>query len=150
MIKTKHGEINVGVMSSDNHRWGTPQALYDELDAEFNFTLDACADSTNYKHSNYFSEQDDALNQSWCGRVFMNPPYGKQISKFIAKAYQESQNNADVVVCLIPSRTDTIYWHEYVMKGEIRFLKGRLKFEDENRRSKQGAPFPSAIVIFRR
>lgn len=157
MIKTKDGTMNSGILSSNNPCWGTPQALYDELDREFKFTLDACADATNHKHPNYYSEQDDALNQSWHGNVFMNPPYGRKISVFLEKAYRESQTNADVVVCLIPSKTDTRWWWDYVMKGEIRFIRGRVVFENENRepnRDDKGrilsAPFPSAIVIFRR
>ena len=150
LIKTQNGELNKGIMSSDNHCWGTPQYIYDELNKEFAFTLDACADSTNYKHPNYFSEQDNALTKDWFGRVFMNPPYGRVIGEWIKKAYLESQTNAEVVVCLIPARTDTAYWHDYVMKGEIRFIRGRLKFEDGNRKAAQSAPFPSAIVIFGR
>lgn len=150
MIKTKNGTMNKGIMSSNNPCWGTPQSLYDEVDKEFKFTLDACADPNNYKHPNYYSEQDDALTKDWFGRVFMNPPYGRVIGTWIEKAYHESLTNAEVVVCLIPARTDTAYWHDYVMRGEIRFIRGRLKFEDENRNPKLGAPFPSAIVIFRR
>ena len=132
--------------SSKTDLWATPQSFFDRLDSEFNFTLDPCSDGNNNKCKRYFTKEDDGLVQDWGGEtVFMNPPYGRVIGDWIKKAYKESLNGA-TVVCLIPSRTDTKYWHEYVMKaGEIRFVKGRLKFGD----SSNSAPFPSAVVIFR-
>ena len=129
--------------SSKTNEWATPQGLFDELDAEFGFTLDPCATAQNAKCSRFYTKQDDGLSKSWAGEiVFMNPPYGREIKHWIKKAHDEKEAT---VVCLIPSRTDTSYWHDYCMKGEIRYIRGRLRFGD----SKGSAPFPSAIVIFR-
>ena len=135
--------------SSQRQNWETPQDLFDELDNEFNFTIDVCAEKWNAKADRFWTEEDDALEQDWSGeRCFMNPPYGRQIKDFIAKA---ATSNADLVVALIPARTDTRYFHEYIYnKAEIRFLKGRVRFlrEGEDPPGKV-APFPSMIVIWR-
>jgi|ERR1041385_7246630 phage N-6-adenine-methyltransferase len=130
---------------STNSEWSTPRAFFDSLDTEFRFTLDACATDANAKCANYFSAEQDGLKQDW-GRniVFMNPPYGRQISDWMQKAYLSSIDGA-TVVCLVPARTDTRWWHDFAVKGEIRFLKGRIRFEG----SPHSAPFPSALVIFR-
>lgn len=136
--------INKGMMSSNTPEWETPQALFDELNAEFHFELDVCATSDNAKCSKYFTADEDGLSKNWQGSCFMNPPYGRTIGQWMRKAYEESQKGA-LVVCLVPARTDTAWWHEYAMRGEIRFLRGRVKFS-----GKGPAPFPSAIVIFRR
>ena len=133
--------------SSKTNEWSTPQAFFDELDKEFNFTLDPCATSENAKCTKYFTVEDDGLKQDWSkDTVFMNPPYGREIKRWIKKAYEESQKGA-TIVCLIPSRTDTAYWHNYIFgkADDIRFIKGRLKFGG----SKNPAPFPSAIIIFK-
>jgi len=130
--------------SSKTDLWETPQALFDILNAEFNFTLDVCAIPENAKCQNFFTPEQDGLAKKWEGRCWMNPPYGRVIGQWMKKAYESSLNGA-VVVCLIPSRTDTKWWHEYAMKGDIRFIKGRLKFGG----AADSAPFPSAIVIFR-
>jgi phage N-6-adenine-methyltransferase len=138
--------INLKVhYSSLTPEWSTPEWLFKELDKEFHFTLDAACTHENAKTSKHYTKTEDGLRQSWKDEtVWLNPPYGRVIGDWIAKAYQESQNGANVV-CLIPSRTDTRYWHDYVMKAkEIRFIKGRLRFND----SENSAPFPSAIVIF--
>jgi len=131
---------------SEKLDWPTPRGVFNKLNKEFNFTLDPCASSENTKCARYFTEKEDGLKQSWAGEiVFMNPPYGRSIGKWIQKAYNESLKGA-VVVCLIPARTDTGWWHKYCMKAwEIRFIRGRIKFEG----AKHNAPFPSAIVIFR-
>ena len=132
--------------SSKSNEWATPQNLFDELNDEFNFTLDPCATDENAKCSKYFTIEDDGLNKDWSNDVvFMNPPYGREIKKWIKKAYEESLNGA-TVVCLIPARTDTTYWHDFIFgkANDIRFLKGRLKFGN----SKNSAPFPSAIVVY--
>jgi len=139
--------LNIDVhFSSKTNEWATPQDFFDRLNAEFNFDLDPCSDGTNAKCERYFTEEDDGLAQSWSGSVvFMNPPYGRAIGEWIRKAYEESITGGAVVVALIPSRTDTKYWHDYVMKAkEIRLVKGRLKFGD----GRNSAPFPSAVVIF--
>ena len=140
---TKQLQFFVHFMSTTDD-WTTPQQIYRELDNEFKFTLDPCASEINAKCKKYFTKKENGLNQSWENeRVFMNPPYGSEIKKWIKKAYMESLKNI-LVVCLVPSRTDTEWWHKYCMKGEIRFIKGRVKFGG----SHNSAPFPSAIVIF--
>jgi phage N-6-adenine-methyltransferase len=133
------------MFSSNDMTWETPQWLFNKLDKEFNFTLDVCALPETAKCKNYYTPQIDGLKQDWEDNIcWMNPPYGREVGVWIEKAYNESLKGA-TVVCLIPSRTDTKYWHDYCMKAsEIRFIKGRLKFGD----SKNSAPFPSAIVIF--
>nr|DAL75075.1 MAG TPA: DNA N-6-adenine-methyltransferase [Caudoviricetes sp.] len=132
--------------SSKSNEWATPQNLFDKLNEEFNFTLDPCATDENAKCSKYFTIEDDGLSKDWSNDVvFMNPPYGREIKKWIKKAYEESLNGA-TVVCLIPARTDTTYWHDFIFgkANDIRFLRGRLKFGN----SKNSAPFPSAIVVY--
>ncbi len=129
--------------STGNVQWSTPDELFDELNRRFHFDLDACASPTNAKRPRYFTKEQDALRQPWHGTVWMNPPYGKQIGAFMQKAYEESLTGA-TVVCLVPSRTDTKWWHGYAKRGDIKFLRGRLKFGG----ARTSAPFPSAIVIF--
>ena len=141
------GRFNKEVMfSSKTGEWETPQDLFDELDEQFHFTLDVCATHENTKVADhFFSKLDDGLAQDWGGNVcWMNPPYGRGIDKWIKKAYYASLKPNTCVVCLLPSRTDTKWFHNYCAKGEIWFLKGRLKFGG----SKNSAPFPSMIVIF--
>lgn len=123
--------------------WETPQSFFDKLNKEFIFELDVCANAENAKCDKYFTEEIDGLNQEWKGICWMNPPYGREIGKWVKKAYVSSLNGA-IIVCLLPARTDTRWWHDYCMHGEIRFVKGRLKFGN----SKNSAPFPSAVVIF--
>lgn len=135
-------------MSSLTDQWATPQSFFDELDKEFGFTLDACASKWNHKVDNYFDEQTNALIQDWTGIVWMNPPYGRTIKHWMKKAYESSRGGA-TVVCLIPARTDTAWWHDYAAKGEVRFIRGRIKFVDESGNGTNPAPFPSAVVIFR-
>lgn len=129
--------------SSKTPIWETPQDFFEGLDKEFGFTLDVCALPENTKCIRFFSPDDDALAQKWSGVCWMNPPYGRGIDKWIRKAWESAQAGA-TVVCLLPARTDTRWWHDYVMRGEIRFIKGRLKFGG----SKIDAPFPNAVVIF--
>lgn len=131
--------------SSTSDNWATPVALFNALNAEFRFTLDPCATPDNAKCRHFFTKTEDGLAQDWRGEtVFMNPPYGRAIGRWMGKAHDSARQGA-TVVCLIPARTDTRWWHEHAMKGEIRFLRGRLKFGDAH----NSAPFPSAIVIFR-
>jgi site-specific DNA-methyltransferase (adenine-specific) len=121
--------------SSQRLDWKTPKAVYQVLDAEFGFDFDPCPPKPTF----------DGLETSWGECNFVNPPYGNEIPKWVAKAYSEWQEGKTVVM-LIPSRTDTRWWHDYIMKAtEIRFIKGRLKFDDQA----NSAPFPSAIVIFK-
>ena len=130
--------------SSATDLWATPQDFFDRLHAEFGFELDVCATPDNAKCSRYYTVNDDGLAQEWTGTCWMNPPYGRAIAGWMRKAWQAAQQGA-TVVCLVPARTDTRWWHDYAMKGEIRYVKGRLKFGD----AKTNAPFPSAVVIFR-
>jgi site-specific DNA-methyltransferase (adenine-specific) len=120
----------------------TPQAFFDALDVEFGFTLDPCATPTNAKCSTFFTKDDDGLAQSWAGHVvFLNPPYGRLIGHWVREAHESAIAGA-TVVCLLPARTGTRWWHEYVMAGEVRFVRGHLKFGN-------ATPFPSAVVVFR-
>ena len=128
-------------------RWSTPENIFNPLNDEFNFDLDACAEEWNKKCCRYLSPEDDALQLPWTGTVWMNPPYGHDIEKWILKAFEESQKGA-TVVCLVPARTETSWWHDYCLKGEIRFIRGRINFTDH--RGKTGRPrFGNAIVVFR-
>ena len=129
---------------SDVHTWETPIELFLRLDAEFHFTLDVCALPETAKCARYFSPADDGLSQAWEGVCWMNPPYGRAIVDWMRKAFEESQRGC-TVVCLVPARTDTEWWHQYAMRGEIRYLRGRVRFGEAT----SCAPFPSAIVIFR-
>ena len=138
-----------GIMfSSKSDDWATPQDFYNQLDAEFEFTLDPCASQSSAKCASFYTADDDGLSKDWEGHtVFMNPPYGRKIGNWIQKAYEEGEKSNTRVVALIPARTDTKYWHNYCMKAtEIRFVKGRLKFGQGN--TKNSAPFPSAVIVF--
>lgn len=136
--------INRGMLSSLTDVWATPQEVFDRLDAEFRFELDVCALPGNAKCRRYFTPALDGLKQEWQGNCWMNPPYGREISKWMQKAF-ESSLQGTTVVCLVPARTDTAWWHTFATKGEIRFVRGRLRFGSAT----SAAPFPSAIVIFR-
>ena len=140
-------KITKGLFTSDSNEWETPQYVFNELNKEFNFDIDVCATEGNAKCFNYFTKRQDGLKQNWWGfkSAFMNPPYGKEIGKWMEKAYKESEKGL-TAICLIPARTDTGWWHNWVVKAqEVRFIKGRLKFG----KGKQSAPFPSCIAIFR-
>lgn len=138
--------INKGLFSSNTNEWATPQAFYNELNAEFHFNLDPCSTHENAKCEKHFTLAENGLLCDWGGcNVFCNPPYGREIGKWVRKAYEESLKPNTLVVMLIPARTDTAYFHDYIYhKAEIRFVRGRLHFNE----SKQGAPFPSMVVIF--
>lgn len=142
--------LNRGLFSSTTGEWETPQDVFDALNAEFGpFNLDPCATSENAKCLNYYTAGDDGLTKPWWGKVFVNPPYGRTIKWWIRACYVATQtpDAAELVVALLPSRTDTAWWHDYVMKAtEIRFIRGRLRFGG----AKNSAPFPSAVVIWRR
>jgi len=135
--------VNKGLFSSNTNLWSTPQDFFDELNKEFNFTLDVCATPENAKCHKYFTKEQDGLSQDWGEEIcYMNPPYGKEIGKWVKKAAESNS----LVVGLLPARTDTKYFHAYIYgKAEIRFIKGRLKFGG----SKNSAPFPSMVVIWK-
>jgi len=136
-------------MKTENNRWATPLEIFKPLHAEFKFQLDVCAEDWNTKVSSaYFTPQNDGFSKDWFPySCWMNPPYGREIAKWVKKAYEESIRGA-TVVCLVPSRTETAWWHDYCLKGEVRFIRGRIHFTDVN--GKSGRPrFGSAVVIFR-
>ena len=139
--------MNTEVMfSSKTDLWSTPQDFFDALDKEFHFTLDACALPENAKCKRYFSPEQDGLFQPWEGVVWCNPPYGRQIGKWVEKAAVSVCMGKATVVMLLPARTDTAWFHDYIYgPAEIRFIRGRLKFGG----CKNAAPFPSMVVIFR-
>lgn len=138
--------INNSMFTSNTSEWATPKAFFDELNNEFNFTLDPCATQQNAKCDKYYTQKENGLLQEWQGEtVFCNPPYGGEIYKWVEKCDNEAKKGATVVM-LIPARTDTRYFHDFIYnKYEIRFIKGRLHFNE----SKQAAPFPSMVVVMK-
>lgn len=131
--------------SSKTDNWATPLDFFQKIDEVFEFTTDVCASHDNHKCENYFTKGDDGLNKKWEGVCWMNPPYGREISKWIEKAYVSGESGT-TVVCLIPSRTDTAYMHKFIFSHAkyVGFVKGRLKFGG----SKNPAPFPSLVAVF--
>ena len=137
--------ISEALYSSKTDMWETPQDLFNELDKEFHFDLDVCATQENSKCKRYYTPKQDALSQPWDGICWCNRPYGRDIGKWVRRALFASVGGATVVM-LLPARTDTKWFHDYIYKrAEIRFVKGRLKFGN----SKNSAPFPSMVVVFR-
>ena len=135
------------LFSSNCQEWETPDDLFEELDKEFHFTLDPCATLENAKCAVFYSKETNGLLQDWRQRVFCNPPFGKNVGQWVEHAYWNvALGYADVVVCLLPARTDTKWFHDYCLKGEVRFIRGRLRFKG----AKNPAPFPSIVVVFRR
>lgn len=142
--------------SSVSNEWETPEHLFNNLNKEFCFKLDAASTKENALCSNFFTKEDNSLNRDWFKyeTVWCNPPYGREIGKFVKKAYEESKKGCTVVL-LIPARVDTKWWHDYCSKCEVRFIKGRLKFINRSLPSYREdgdfkvspAPFPSAIVV---
>ena len=141
-------KLTKGMFSSNTDLWATPQDFFDGLDQEFHFTLDPCALPYNAKCAKYFTPDIDGLKQDWQGEtVFCNPPYGRAIASWVRKCYEESRKPDTKVVMLIPARTDTSYFHDYIYhNADLRFVRGRLKFGN----AEQGAPFPSMVVIFKK
>lgn len=138
--------MNADVMfSSKTDLWATPQDFFDKLDAEFHFNLDVCALPENAKCAAFYTPEMDGLSQPWYGNCWCNPPYGRQVGRWVAKAAQSAAEGATVVM-LLPARTDTAWFHDYIYgRAEVRFVRGRLKFGG----STNSAPFPSMVVIFR-
>lgn len=138
-------KINQSWYTSTTDEWATPQAVFDQLNAEFHFTLDPCSSHENAKCENHFTMEEDGLLQDWGGHsVFVNPPFSK-MKDWCKKCLEESQKTNTKVVMLIPVRTDTAYFHDYIYhNAQLRFIRGRLHYND----SKCGAPFPSMVVIF--
>lgn len=138
--------MNADVMfSSATGEWATPQDFFDELNDEFGFDIDVAATAENTKCANFYDKTQDGLSKPWDGVVWCNPPYGREIGKWVRKAYEENKRENNYIVMLLPARTDTKWFHDYIYgKAEVRFIKGRLKFGG----SKNSAPFPSMVVIF--
>jgi site-specific DNA-methyltransferase (adenine-specific) len=138
------------MFSSKTEMWSTPQDFFDQMNERYNFSLDVCAVSENAKCANFFSPEIDGLKQEWKGTCWMNPPYGREIGKWVAKAYEEAIEKKNcTVVALLPARTDTRWFHDYIYMRQgvdVYFIKGRLKFGD----GKNSAPFPSMVVVFKR
>lgn len=137
--------VNAGMMSSNTDDWETPASFFSSMVDKYGaFDVDVCASATNAKCTVFYDKAQDGLKQSWVGKCWMNPPYGRDIKLWMKKAYESSKAGA-TVVCLVPARTDTAWWHDYAMHGEITFIRGRLKFGT----SVNSAPFPSAVVVFK-
>lgn len=143
--------VDAALFSSATTEWSTPQDFFDRLNREFNFGLDAAADKDNAKCPYYFTQQIDGLRQDWVcdGSVWCNPPYGRGASmSWVKKGHDEAIKHGQTVVMLVPSRTDTRWFHDFVYQRigvEVRFVRGRLKFGG----SKNSAPFPSMVIVFR-
>jgi phage N-6-adenine-methyltransferase len=135
--------MNTDLMfSSKTDLWETPQEIFDKLNSVFSFKTDVCAIPENAKCQKYFTPEDNGLEQEWTESCWMNPPYGREIKKWVKKAYESAKINGATVVCLLPSRTETLWWQKFCAEGEVHFLRGRLRFSGQ----KNCAPFPSAIV----
>jgi phage N-6-adenine-methyltransferase len=145
--KTGSPKLNRGMFSSASGEWETPREFFDAVDSVFHFTLDVCAARANAKCKRYFTKEEDGLSLEWRGVCWMNPPYGREIALWVRKAYESSLVGGTVVVCLLPARTDTKWWHDCVIAHaeSIRFIRGRLCFSGRG-----PAPFPSALVVFGR
>lgn len=135
---------NNALFTSNSDEWYTPLTLFNQLDEKYHFTLDPCCTPETAKANTYFTIDDDGLSKSWNGHVvFCNPPYSK-IKAWVKKCFDEWNANTTIVL-LIPARTDTSYFHDFIYhKADIEFIRGRLHFND----SKNAAPFPSMIAIF--
>jgi phage N-6-adenine-methyltransferase len=132
--------------ASEKQTWETPQDFFDLMDSEFHFDVDVCAEDETAKCNIYYTVDDDGLSKEWNSICWMNPPYGREIGKWMKKAYESAEYSGATVVCLVPARTDTKWWHNYAMKAnEVRFIRGRLRFGNAT----ASAPFPSAVVVFR-
>ena len=135
--------------SSKKDNWQTPKWLFDVFNDHFNFEIDVCADDQNHLCEKYFTEENSCLDQDWSEYNFMNPPYGRQISKFVEKAFEQWKKNKYTTVALLPARTDTKWFHDYIYQhAGMCFIKGRLKFGGDERSETGCAPFPSMIVIW--
>lgn len=144
--------INHGLFTSNKEDWETPVYFFNSLNEKYHFKWDLAASDNNAKCNNYFTRDDNSLEQNWGGldgNLFINPPYGRELKLWVKKAAETHLKDDQYLVMLIPSRTDTSYWHDYIFNhAEIEFLRGRLKFEVDGV-SKDPAPFPSALIIYK-
>lgn len=153
--------MNKQLLSSKSDEWETPIELFNELNEKYHFTLDPSCQEHNHKCEKYYTQKENGLIQDWSGEiVFCNPPYGKSIGEWVKKCYSENKNNNVFICLLIPSRTDTKWFHKYIYhnkNAEIIFLQGRLRFVNRTFPSWRAdgnfkispAPFPSMLVIFK-
>lgn len=143
--------LNYGLFTSNKEDWETPGIFFNNLNEKYHFNWDLAASDDNAKCNNYLTRDDNSLEQNWGGldgNLFLNPPYGRELKLWVKKAAETHLKNGQYLVLLIPARTDTSYWHDFIFgKAQINFLRGRLKFE-LNGESKDAAPFPSALVIY--
>lgn len=143
------------LLSSRDQTWATPVEYFNRLDAIFNFRLDPCCAVETAKCPIFYTKEDDGLKQAWheTGNTYVNPPFGRELPKWMRKCKEEAENGITVVM-LIPARVDTSYWHEYAFKSAsyVCFVKGRIKFElhgtDTPKDEWVSAPFPNAIIVF--
>ena len=141
-------KVNAGLFTSDSSEWETPRKLFNELNRYFDFTIDVASTDDNALTHRHYTKANSAFDHKWKDeRCFMNPPYGRDIKQWVQKAAEEAKHNGALVVCLLPSRTDTHWFHDYAINGNLIFLKGRLKFEF-NGQPMGSAPFPSMICLF--
>ena len=137
--------ISEALYSSKKVEWETPQPIFDFLNKECDFDVDVCALPENAKCEKYFTPEQDGLKQEWRGNCWMNPPHGRDIAKWMKKAYETARDEKGSVVALVHARTDTKWWHDYAMKAShICFIKGRIRFGNAS----NTCPFPSCLVIF--
>lgn len=145
--------MNGALLSSKKMDYCTPGGFFRELDEEFHFTLDAAATEKSAKCAAFYTPETDGLHSPWNiagggGAVFCNPPYGREIGKWVRKAWEEAKSGTTIVL-LIPARTDTSYFHDYILgRAEIRWVRGRLRFEDEDGTVYPPVPFPSMVVVY--
>lgn len=137
-------EVNQSWFKRIKTDYETPDYIFDPLNEEFGFTLDVAATPENAKTKRFFTKEHDGLSQKWEGVCWMNPPFGREMKKWVKKAFDEWQTGC-TVVCLLPVRSNTAWWHDYVMKGEVRFIRGEVKFKGHN----NGLWLPMAIIVFR-
>lgn len=142
--------MNTNLMfSSQTDQWATPIDFFNMLNNIYYFTLDPCADEYNHKCPKYYTKEQNGLLQDWYNEiVFCNPPYGREIYNWVEKCWYESTYHNAICVMLIPARTDTRYFHNFIYNNrnaEVYFIKGRLKFGNSN----NAAPFPSMVVVFK-
>ena len=144
--------INNGLFTSNKQDWETPRIFFNKLNEKYHFKWDLASSKNNAKCGHYFTSDDNSLEKNWDdldGNLFLNPPYGRELKRWVKKASETNLKNSQYLVMLIPSRTDTSYWHDYIFNhAEIKFLRGRLKFEVDGV-SGDAAPFPSALVIYK-
>lgn len=136
------GKINN--FKSDNIIYSTPHKLFDVINQEFNFNLDVCALPENAKCKNYFTPEIDGLKQDWTGICWMNPPFNKELKKWIIKARDESKKHNSIICCLVPFRGNTIWFRDVCMDAEIRFIIGEVNFNELER----GLWLPMCLMIF--